>query len=101
MSAVNAVDAVSANCAELWDSLKEVMDPEFPVSLVDLGLIYDIRRSGGTVEIDLTFTATACPCMDFVDETANRSAWVPKAARIALVSVGSLAGVPVPWALTY
>jgi metal-sulfur cluster biosynthetic enzyme len=44
------------------------MDPEFPVSLVDLGLIYDIRRSGSTVEIDLTFTATACPCMDFIHE---------------------------------
>jgi metal-sulfur cluster biosynthetic enzyme len=43
-----------------------VMDPEFPISLVDLGLIYDIRRDGGAVEVDLTFTATACPCMDFI-----------------------------------
>ncbi len=52
----------------IWDALGEVMDPEFPISLVDLGLIYDVRRRDRTVEIDLTFTATACPCMDFIHE---------------------------------
>jgi metal-sulfur cluster biosynthetic enzyme len=50
----------------LWDALREVMDPEIPISLVDLGLIYDIRQDGGSVEVDLTFTATACPCMAFI-----------------------------------
>jgi metal-sulfur cluster biosynthetic enzyme len=50
----------------LWDALREVMDPEIPISLVDLGLIYDIRQEGGEVEVDLTFTATACPCMAFI-----------------------------------
>lgn len=57
-----------AATAGLWDALREVRDPEFPVSVVDLGLIYDIRREGGNVEVDLTFTATACPCMDFIME---------------------------------
>jgi metal-sulfur cluster biosynthetic enzyme len=52
----------------VWDALREVMDPEFPISLVDLGLIYNVRRHDRTVEIDLTFTATACPCMDFIHE---------------------------------
>ena len=50
----------------LWDALREVMDPEIPISLVDLGLIYDVRQDGGQVEVDLTFTATACPCMAFI-----------------------------------
>lgn len=50
----------------LWKALEEVMDPEIPVSLVDLGLIYDVRVEGGTVDVDLTFTATACPCMAFI-----------------------------------
>jgi metal-sulfur cluster biosynthetic enzyme len=54
--------------ARVWDALCEVMDPEFPISLVDLGLIYDVRRIDRVVEIDLTFTATACPCMDFIHE---------------------------------
>lgn len=50
----------------LWDALREVMDPEIPISLVDLGLIYDIRDQDGDVEVHLTFTATACPCMAFI-----------------------------------
>jgi metal-sulfur cluster biosynthetic enzyme len=50
----------------LWQALREVMDPEIPISLVDLGLIYDVRQDGGAVEVDLTFTATACPCMAFI-----------------------------------
>ena len=52
----------------LWSALREVMDPEVPVSLVDLGLIYDVRKSGGEVEVDLSFTATACPAMGFIQE---------------------------------
>lgn len=50
----------------LWRALREVADPELPVSLVDLGLIYGIRRTGTHVDVDLTFTATACPCMSFI-----------------------------------
>src|SRR5690606_18439917 len=49
--------------AALWAALREVNDPEFPISVVDLGLVYGIRRAGSRVEVDLTFTATACPCM--------------------------------------
>jgi metal-sulfur cluster biosynthetic enzyme len=52
----------------IWLALHEVADPELPVSLVDLGLVYAIRRDGGAVEVDLTFTATACPCMAFIRE---------------------------------
>ena len=55
-----------ARTGPLWDALREVMDPEIPISLVDLGLIYDVRRDGGDVAVDLTFTATACPCMAFI-----------------------------------
>lgn len=58
----------SESTASLWAALREVMDPEFPISLVDLGLVYDVRRSGDVVDVDLTFTATACPCMDFIRE---------------------------------
>lgn len=50
----------------IWLALREVADPELPVSLVDLGLIRAVRRTAGAVEIDLTFTASACPCMEFI-----------------------------------
>jgi metal-sulfur cluster biosynthetic enzyme len=52
----------------LWQALCDVADPELPISLVDLGLICDIRRDGGTADIDVTFTASACPCMGFIIE---------------------------------
>jgi metal-sulfur cluster biosynthetic enzyme len=51
----------------LWDALREVMDPEIPISLVDLGLIYDVRDTGdGVAKVDLTFTASGCPCVAFI-----------------------------------
>lgn len=50
----------------VWRALKEVRDPELPVSVVDLGLVYRVRVDGHRVEVWLTFTATACPCMDFI-----------------------------------
>jgi metal-sulfur cluster biosynthetic enzyme len=50
----------------VWVALREVMDPEIPVSLVDLGLICAVRREGARAAVDLTFTATACPCMEFI-----------------------------------
>ena len=52
-------DPVSA----VWSCLHEVLDPEIPVSLVDLGLIYGVEVMGRSVHLRLTFTATACPCM--------------------------------------
>ena len=44
-----------------------------PINLVDLGVIYDIRKSNGVVEVDLTFTAMGCPASDFiVDDVRER-----------------------------
>jgi metal-sulfur cluster biosynthetic enzyme len=52
----------------LWAALAEVRDPEMPVSLVDLGVIYGIAERGGIVDVDLTFTAMGCPASDFILE---------------------------------
>ena len=60
--------ARDAEVAGIWAALRDVMDPEFPISIVDLGLVYGVGRRGEVVEVDLTFTATACPCMDFIRE---------------------------------
>ncbi len=60
--------AREADTESLWTALEQVMDPEVPVSLVDLGLIYDIRRDNGAVDVDISFTATACPAMGFIQE---------------------------------
>lgn len=50
----------------IWSALAEVTDPEMPISIVDMGLIYDVRLDRGQVEIDMTFTAIACPGMDML-----------------------------------
>lgn len=49
-------------------ALYEVADPEFPISIVDLGLVRNVvaDETAGLVTVHLTFTATACPCMDFI-----------------------------------
>lgn len=50
----------------VWSALAEVTDPEMPISIVDMGLIYDVRVENGHVEVDMTFTAIACPAMDML-----------------------------------
>ena len=58
---------------KLWAALSEVQDPEMPVNLVDLGLIYDIREQQGVVDVDLTFTAMGCPASEFIlDDVRDR-----------------------------
>jgi metal-sulfur cluster biosynthetic enzyme len=52
----------------LWAALAEVQDPEMPVNLVDLGVIYRIAEHEGVVHVDLTFTAMGCPASDFILE---------------------------------
>ncbi len=64
----HTASATDPDIAGLWRALGEVLDPEFPISIVDLGLVYGVRCAGDLVEIDLTFTATGCPCMDFIHE---------------------------------
>ena len=54
--------------AAAWDCLREVLDPEIPISLVELGLIYDLAVEHGVATVTLTYTATACPCMAFIKE---------------------------------
>ena len=50
----------------LLEALREVQDPEMPVNIVDLGIIYRIQRDATTVTVDLTFTAMGCPAADFI-----------------------------------
>ena len=47
-------------------ALTEVIDPEMPISIVDMGMIYDVRVNRGDVEVDMTFTAIACPAMEML-----------------------------------
>lgn len=51
------------------DVLKTVYDPEIPVDIWNLGMIYKIDvKEGGAVDLDMTFTAPSCPAADFILE---------------------------------
>lgn len=55
------------------DVLKTVYDPEIPVNIYDLGLIYKIDvKDDATVDIDMTFTAPTCPAADFILEDVRQ-----------------------------
>jgi metal-sulfur cluster biosynthetic enzyme len=87
-SAYATGEAEGSGVERLWAALREVMDPEIPISLVDLGLIYDIRVEGGTVEVDFSYTATACPCAHFIQwDIAERLQREPGVEDVRLTEV--------------
>ena len=46
--------------AHVWHALRSVYDPEIPVNIADLGLIYAVRVEDDKVDIDMTLTAPGC-----------------------------------------
>ncbi|KXK01829.1 MAG: metal-sulfur cluster assembly factor [Ignavibacteriaceae bacterium] len=59
---------------ELLKALKDVIDPELMVNIVDLGLVYDltIDEEKKTVNIDLTLTSPGCPLGDMITEDTRQ-----------------------------
>ena len=71
------------------DVLKTVYDPEIPVNIYDLGLIYKIDVSDdGTVDIDMTFTAPTCPAADFILEDVRQKVDNLDGVKSATVNLG-------------
>jgi metal-sulfur cluster biosynthetic enzyme len=46
--------------AEVYEVLRECYDPEIPVNIVDLGLVYGVTVSGGVINVMMTLTAPGC-----------------------------------------
>jgi metal-sulfur cluster biosynthetic enzyme len=59
---------VGVSAEEARDALREVFDPEYPISLVDLGLIRGVEVKGSTAKIKLTYTCMGCPAMDMIQD---------------------------------
>jgi FeS assembly SUF system protein len=53
------------------DVLKNVYDPEIPVNVVDLGLIYDVAVDDDVVNVKMTLTAPGCPMHETMSRTAE------------------------------
>jgi metal-sulfur cluster biosynthetic enzyme len=52
--------------AGLRDALRDVEDPEMPVNIVDLGIVYGVSLEDGVATVKLTFTAMGCPASDLI-----------------------------------
>ena len=70
------------------DVLKTVYDPEIPVNIYDLGLIYRIDvADDGNVDIDMTFTAPSCPAADFILEDVRQKVDTIEGVKAASVNL--------------
>jgi len=61
----------SLNKEKVIEALKEVYDPEIPVNIVDLGLIYEVEIDNGEVDVKMTFTAAGCGMGPYIAQQAE------------------------------
>jgi len=50
--------------SKIINELKTVYDPEIPVNVYDLGLIYNLKEKDGVLDVEMTLTAPGCPIAD-------------------------------------
>lgn len=59
---------IKTRVSDIWTLLEQVHDPEIPVlSVVDLGIVRDVKMLGDTVEIYITPTYNGCPAMNMIE----------------------------------
>ena len=71
---MTAAAANGPDSAAVWRTLGGILDPEFAVSIVDLGLIYSVECQGGNVHVVMTLTTPTCPA----------GAWIHEGVRAAI-----------------
>lgn len=81
---MNAKDLPAAKYDEVLEAMKNIIDPEIGVNIVDLGLIYGLQESeDGALLINMTLTSAGCPLTDVIEEqTAEALDGVVEAFRI-------------------
>jgi metal-sulfur cluster biosynthetic enzyme len=53
---------------DLEEAMRDVVDPELGINVVDLGLVYDIRVDDRVALLDMTLTSAACPLTDVIED---------------------------------
>ncbi|HET9243239.1 MAG TPA: iron-sulfur cluster assembly protein [Gaiella sp.] len=54
--------------AEVRSALADVLDPEYPVSLVDMGLVRDVEVVDGTARVTISYCSLGCPCIQLIEQ---------------------------------
>lgn len=54
--------------ARVRAALAEVLDPEYPVSLVDMGLVRAVEISDSAVRVDIAYCSLGCPCIALIED---------------------------------
>jgi metal-sulfur cluster biosynthetic enzyme len=74
------VDAAAINSGtstvtvdDVTEAMKDVVDPELGINVVDLGLVYDVHLDGSNVVLDMTLTSAACPLTDVIMDQTNQA----------------------------
>jgi metal-sulfur cluster biosynthetic enzyme len=62
------MNATTTDPAAVWQALASILDPEFGISIVDLGLIYSVEASEGKVHVVMTLTTETCPSGSWIHE---------------------------------
>lgn len=55
-----------AGVEAVWEALGKVTDPEYPLSIVDMGMVYGASVEGDRAHVDITFTSIGCPAIDMI-----------------------------------
>jgi metal-sulfur cluster biosynthetic enzyme len=67
-----APTAEVAALEDVEEAMRDVVDPELGINVVDLGLVYDIRvEQDNTATVDMTLTSAACPLTDVIEDQAR------------------------------
>ena len=60
---------MSASRDEVKEAMKDVIDPELGINVIDLGLVYDVSIDDSNVAVlDMTLTSAACPLQDVIED---------------------------------
>ena len=63
------MDAMVAQEDDVFEAMKDVVDPELGINVVDLGLVYGVSvEKGNIATIDMTLTSAACPLTDVIED---------------------------------
>jgi len=75
------------NKDEVIAVLKKCYDPEIPINIVDLGLVYDVAIDAEKVQIKMTLTAPGCPASGYIAQDVKRKLEAMQGVKTAEVQV--------------